>query len=70
VFPGVFYRSGTSLTYSNRGGYGFTEETKDKLLEYYIVDADFRVEHAFNPGSYAEDDAGRIELYEEILAKE
>ncbi|KAA6390035.1 MAG: hypothetical protein EZS28_014439 [Streblomastix strix] len=43
--PNKFYRIGTDLSWSNKGVYGFTDETSDQLLEYKIVDADFRVEY-------------------------
>ncbi|KAA6393487.1 MAG: hypothetical protein EZS28_010990 [Streblomastix strix] len=39
--PNQFYRIGTDLSWSNKGGYVFTDETSDQLLEYKIIDADF-----------------------------
>ncbi|KAA6381152.1 MAG: hypothetical protein EZS28_023321 [Streblomastix strix] len=66
--PGNLFRSGTRLTYSDRGGYGFTDESKESLYEYYIVDPDFRVEH--EPYNDDDTDAGRIQLYLEVHQQE
>ncbi|KAA6365299.1 MAG: hypothetical protein EZS28_039174, partial [Streblomastix strix] len=53
--PNKFNRIGTDLTWSNKSRYGFTDETSDQLLEYKIVDADFRVEY-FQFGSLISDE--------------
>ncbi|KAA6380128.1 MAG: hypothetical protein EZS28_024346, partial [Streblomastix strix] len=67
--PKNLYRLSSQLTWSNRGGYGYTPETQDKLLEYFIVDPDFRVES--DPFvSYANDTWKRISLYFEVLQRE
>ncbi|KAA6394993.1 MAG: hypothetical protein EZS28_009482 [Streblomastix strix] len=43
--PNKFYRIGTDLSWSNKGGYGFTDETNNQLFEYKIVDTDFRIQY-------------------------
>ncbi|KAA6353406.1 MAG: hypothetical protein EZS28_051067 [Streblomastix strix] len=32
--PNKFYRIGTDLSWSNKGGYGFTDETSEQLLAH------------------------------------
>ncbi|KAA6393278.1 MAG: hypothetical protein EZS28_011193, partial [Streblomastix strix] len=67
--PKNLYRVGSQLTWSNKGGYGFTESTKELLLEYAIVDPDFRVEHQLqSSASNAEEE--RILSYLEVLSEE
>ncbi|KAA6402517.1 MAG: putative E3 ubiquitin-protein ligase SMURF1 [Streblomastix strix] len=71
--PNQFYRIGTDLSWSNKGGYGFTDESSDQLLEYKIVDVDFRVEY-FPIDSLIsdddDDDEKRYILYDEVLKRE
>ncbi|KAA6361662.1 MAG: hypothetical protein EZS28_042811, partial [Streblomastix strix] len=67
--PNKFYRIGTDLSWSNKGGYGFTDESSDQLLEYKIVDADFRVEYyPYNDSISVEQQ--RFSLYDEVLKRE
>ncbi|KAA6386715.1 MAG: hypothetical protein EZS28_017755, partial [Streblomastix strix] len=55
--PNKFYRIGTDLSWSNKCGQGFTDETIDQLLKYKIVDADFRVEYyPYNDSISVEDE--------------
>ncbi|KAA6395476.1 MAG: hypothetical protein EZS28_008996 [Streblomastix strix] len=68
--PYKFYRIGTDLTWSNKGGYGFTDETNDQLLEYKIVDADFRVEYFPYNDQIFDEDEQRFALYDEVLKRE
>ncbi|KAA6396412.1 MAG: hypothetical protein EZS28_008060 [Streblomastix strix] len=65
--PNKFYRIGTDLTQSNKGGYGFTDQTSDQLLEYKIVDADFRVEYFPFDSLISDEDEQRFALYDEVL---
>ncbi|KAA6391947.1 MAG: hypothetical protein EZS28_012522 [Streblomastix strix] len=70
--PNKFYRIGTDILWSNKGGYGFTDETSDQLLEYKIVDADFRVEY-FQFDSLIsddDDDVKRFVMYNQVLKRE
>ncbi|KAA6364369.1 MAG: hypothetical protein EZS28_040104, partial [Streblomastix strix] len=67
--PKKFYRIGTDLTWSDKGGYGFTDETSVQLFEYKIVDADFRVEYfPYNDSISVEQQ--RFSLYDEVLKRE
>ncbi|KAA6393847.1 MAG: hypothetical protein EZS28_010623, partial [Streblomastix strix] len=68
--PNKFYRIGTGLSWSNKGGYGFTDETSDQLLEYKIVDADFRVEYFPFDSLISDKDEQRFALYDEVLKRE
>ncbi|KAA6387690.1 MAG: hypothetical protein EZS28_016781, partial [Streblomastix strix] len=68
--PNKFYRIGTDLSWSNKGGYGFTDETSDQLLEYKIVDADFRVEYFPFDSLISDEDEQRFALYDEVLKRE
>ncbi|KAA6385518.1 MAG: hypothetical protein EZS28_018955 [Streblomastix strix] len=74
--PGPFYRSGTKMGFANKGLYGYTDATKDKLMEYEVVDPDFRYQSATNYGEglqnedekeYLEYLKGVLELEEELL---
>ncbi|KAA6396575.1 MAG: hypothetical protein EZS28_007898 [Streblomastix strix] len=65
-----FYRIGSDLSWSNKGGYGFTDETSDQLLEYQIVDADFRVEYFPFDSLISDKDEQRFALYDEVLKRE
>ncbi|KAA6402212.1 MAG: hypothetical protein EZS28_002264 [Streblomastix strix] len=65
--PKNLYREGTQLLWSDRGGYGFTEQTKDYLMEYLIVDADFRVER--EPYNDTNSDESLIQLYVEVIER-
>ncbi|KAA6380569.1 MAG: hypothetical protein EZS28_023903, partial [Streblomastix strix] len=67
--PKNLYRVGSQLTWSNKGGYGFTEDSKDLLLEYIIVDPDFRVEHQLQSSASTADEE-RILSYLEVLSEE
>ncbi|KAA6397310.1 MAG: hypothetical protein EZS28_007166, partial [Streblomastix strix] len=49
-FPGQFYREGTSLSYVDTEFYGITEESKDRLSEFNIFDADFHINFVENYG--------------------
>ncbi|KAA6404042.1 MAG: hypothetical protein EZS28_000442 [Streblomastix strix] len=68
--PNKFYRIGTDLLMSNKGGYGFTDETNDQLLEYEIDDPDFRVEYFPFDSLISDEDEQRISLYDEVLKRE
>ncbi|KAA6355084.1 MAG: hypothetical protein EZS28_049389, partial [Streblomastix strix] len=68
--PNQFYRIGTDLSWSNKGGYGFTDETSDQLLEYKIVNADFRVEYFPFDSLISDKDEQRYALYDEELKRE
>ncbi|KAA6400390.1 MAG: hypothetical protein EZS28_004079 [Streblomastix strix] len=67
--PVKFYRIGSDLTWSNKGGFGFTDETNDYLLDYKIVDADFRVEY-FPFDSLISVEQQRFSLYDKVLKRE
>ncbi|KAA6399765.1 MAG: hypothetical protein EZS28_004714 [Streblomastix strix] len=60
----------TDLSWSNKGGYGFSDETSDQLLEYKIVDADFRVEYFPFDSLISDEDEQRYALYDEVLKRE
>ncbi|KAA6319632.1 MAG: hypothetical protein EZS28_054790, partial [Streblomastix strix] len=47
-FPSAFYREGTLLSWTSYEMYGVNKESEDKLLEYYIVDPDVRLEIPMN----------------------
>ncbi|KAA6396967.1 MAG: hypothetical protein EZS28_007501, partial [Streblomastix strix] len=69
--PKNLYRVGSKLTWSNKGGYGFTEDSKELLLEYAIVDPDFRVEYQpQDTAPYYDEEDQRILLYLEVLSEE
>ncbi|KAA6386203.1 MAG: hypothetical protein EZS28_018269 [Streblomastix strix] len=67
--PGKFVRTGTYLGFANRGLYGYNDQSKDQLMEYQIIDPDFRYEVAPNPGETPEylGEAQKLEFYENIL---
>ncbi|KAA6358732.1 MAG: hypothetical protein EZS28_045741, partial [Streblomastix strix] len=68
--PGKFIRSGAQLGFADRALYGYTDDTKDQLMEYKIVDADFRYEVAPNPGDEIEDLEQIQDFYTNILNTE
>ncbi|KAA6386461.1 MAG: hypothetical protein EZS28_018010 [Streblomastix strix] len=65
--PGNYIRSGIEMGFADRGLYGFTDGTKDQLMEYRIVDADFRYEVAPNLGETPQDESGLADFYSNIL---
>ncbi|KAA6363530.1 MAG: hypothetical protein EZS28_040943, partial [Streblomastix strix] len=75
--PGPFIRSGISMGFANRGQYGYNYQSKDELMEYKIVDADFRYEYAPNVGDeiveidqIGDFNSSILELEEELLGNQ
>ncbi|KAA6359972.1 MAG: hypothetical protein EZS28_044501, partial [Streblomastix strix] len=68
--PGPFIRSGISMGFANRGLYGYNYQSKDELMEYKIVDADFRYEYAPNVGDEIVDIDQVGDFYSSILELE
>ncbi|KAA6391623.1 MAG: hypothetical protein EZS28_012848, partial [Streblomastix strix] len=65
-FPGIFYRQGTSLSFVDSEFYGVTQQTKDKLSEFYIYDADFHINYVEN---YGDQIRWTIKDYTEMYAR-
>ncbi|KAA6386899.1 MAG: hypothetical protein EZS28_017574, partial [Streblomastix strix] len=65
-FPGIFYRQGTYLSFVDSEFYGLMQQTKDKLSEFYIYDADF---HINNVENYGDQIRWAIKDYAEMYAR-
>ncbi|KAA6359567.1 MAG: hypothetical protein EZS28_044906, partial [Streblomastix strix] len=68
--PLNLFRNVTMLGFADRELYGYTEDTKDKLLEYEIIDADFRYEFANNINEVPTTEQQLEEFYRNILKSE
>ncbi|KAA6395773.1 MAG: hypothetical protein EZS28_008705 [Streblomastix strix] len=65
-FPGQFYRDGTSMSYVDTEFQGITQDSKDKLSEFYIYDADFHINYIEN---YGDQSNWELQDYADLYAR-
>ncbi|KAA6360504.1 MAG: hypothetical protein EZS28_043970, partial [Streblomastix strix] len=65
-FPGQFYMDGTFLSYVDTEFHGITEDSKDKLSEFNIFDADFHINYVEN---YRDQNDWELQDYADLYAR-